>query len=276
MMNLSEFCKCLSNEINGLDDYEKRIKCINNFLSQKSEFKTGKYKYFYRGDKYCVPTQSKLFRNNQLESENKMFEEWQNHCCAECLNICNCEDKGSLKCLAYMQHYKGNTRLLDFTRDPLVALRFACGEDGDNCRKKVTVYVAESIDLSDGKNNKGQELMKLVKSDFRLDPDTRKITEDYFIEVGEDFPRIENQKGLFMFMGNRNSVSDENLLYSEKIKHELSPTHGRGKSYKGMVGVLNISPYAVEKIRRELEMKPNYKMAFLMDNEKTLRKNIRR
>ena len=75
-----------------------------------------------------------------------------------------------------MQHYKGNTRLLDFTRDPLVALRFACGEDGDNCRKKVTVYVAESIDLSDGKNNKGQELMKLVKSDFRLDPDTRKIT----------------------------------------------------------------------------------------------------
>ena len=41
-----------------------------------------------------------------------------------------------------------------------------------------------------------------------------------------------------------------------------------------MVGVLNISPYAVEEIRRELEMKPNYKMAFLMDNEKTLAKKM--
>ena len=83
MMNLSEFCECFSDEIIGLDDFNDRINNIENFLSQKSEFKTEKYKYFYRGDKYCVPTQSKLFRNNQLESENKMFEEWQNHCCAK-------------------------------------------------------------------------------------------------------------------------------------------------------------------------------------------------
>lgn len=43
--------------------------------------------------------------------------------------------------------------------------------------------------------------------------------------------------------------------------------NGRGKEYKGYVGVLNISPSAVKEIRKELESKKNYKMDYLMSEQ---------
>ncbi len=214
------------------------------------------FQFFYRGDKICTQTQSKIFRDGTFQIENVLFKHWQENCCAKKLGVCDCKHKGSLLCLAYMQHYsKFGTRLLDFSRDPYVALRFACGKEGDNCRKKVTIYATKSFKLGDKSQEVEERMMELVNGDCERYSQNKYMAEDYFIEVDKTFPRIERQDGLFLFMGNRARLDDQRSTYSYKVTHELSPWIGRGnaKKYEGYVGVLNISPCAVAQIRDELD-----------------------
>lgn len=265
MSGIEKLNRVFSEDVVCLKDFNKRIAEIEKVISKN---KKPEFKYFYRGDKFCTPVQSKVFRCDNLKNENTMFQGWQEQCYAREIGVCNCEYKGSLHCLAYMQHYnERGTRLLDFTRDPLVALRFACGNEGEDCRKKVTIYVTESI-KTDGKSEIEESLMKLVRSDYEISCGDRNehIGKDYFIEVDKTFPRIEQQDGLFLFMGNRKDTFETNPKYKHKVKHELS-YNGRGEEYKGYVGVLNISPSAVKGIREELESDEKYKMDYLMSEQ---------
>lgn len=265
MSGIEKLNRVFREDVVSLEDFKKRIAEIKKLLPQNEN---SEFKYFYRGDKFCTPVQSKVFRYGNLKNENTMFQRWQDQCYASEIGVCNCEHKGLLHCLAYMQHYdECGTRLLDFTRDPLVALRFACGKEGEDCRKKVTIYVTESIKI-DKKTEIEESLMKLVCSDYEISCGDRNehMSKDYFIEVDADFPRIKQQDGLFLFMGNREDTFETNPKHNHKVKHELS-YNGRGKEYKGYVGVLNISPSAVKEIRKELESKKNYKMDYLMSEQ---------
>lgn len=265
MSGIEKLNRVFSEDVVCLKDFNKRIAKIEKVISKN---KKPKFKYFYRGDKFCTPVQSKVFRYGNLKNENTMFQKWQDQCYAREIGVCNCEHKGSLHCLAYMQHYKEcGTRLLDFTRDPLVALRFACGKEGEDCRKKVTIYVTESIKI-DEELEIEESLMKLVCSDYEISCKdmNEHMGKDYFIEVDETFPRIKHQKGLFLFMGNRKDTLETDSNYDYKVKHELS-YNGRGKEYKGYVGVLNISPCAVKRIREELDSLKKYQMDYLMNEQ---------
>lgn len=265
MSGIEKLNRVFREDVVSLEDFKKRIAKIKKLLPQNEN---SEFKYFYRGDKFCTPVQSKVFRYGNLKNENIMFQKWQEQCYAKEIKVCNCKHKGSLCCLAYMQHYNEcGTRLLDFTRDPLVALRFACGKEGEDCRKKVTIYVTESIKI-DEKPGIGKSLMKLVCSDYEMNCGDKNehIGKDYFIEVDKTFPRIEQQDGLFLFMGNRKDTVETDPEYKHKVEHELS-YNGRGKEYKGYVGVLNISPSAVKGIREELESDEKYKMDYLMSEQ---------
>lgn len=268
MSGIEKLNRVFREDVVSLDDFKKRIAEIKKLLPQNEN---SEFKYFYRGDKFCTPVQSKLFRYGNMKYENIMFQRWQEQCYARKIGVCNCKHKRSLSCLAYMQHYDDcGTRLLDFTRKPLVALRFACGKEGEDCRKKVTIYVTESIKIDEKPEipEIEESLIELVCSDYEISCGDKNehIGKDHFIEVDADFPRIKQQDGLFLFMGNRKDTFETNPKYKHKVKHELS-YNGRGEEYKGYVGVLNISPSAVKGIREELESDEKYKMDYLMSEQ---------
>lgn len=263
-------------DVLSLQDYETRIGKLKNFLESR---RNNSFRAFYRGDLFCTPTQSKLFRNDLLCSENIEFEKY---------SLATRDSfQSDFEKLAYMQHYQGKTRLLDFSKDPFVALRFACGTEDDNCRKKVTFYYTNYI--SDPSSSEEiRILMQLVKSpvDFSIaeiraqlqkqgyDINDKTIVEilskDYFVDANIDDLRMERQEGVFLFMGNIDNYqfnSRQQGRNRKKVIHELSPTFGRGKIYPGYVGVFNIAAEAVPRIRKELENTEEYNMKWLMPPE---------
>lgn len=276
-MNMKKFArKYFESDVESVSDFLHRIKQIENAFRNKENCKNKNinFQFFYRGDRFCMPTQSNLFRYKLLSKEHQLFEEWQKNCDSRKEGKCEGNYCGKLMCLAQMQHYKANTRLLDFTEDPLVALRFACGREGDNCRKKVTVYCTDQIDMT--QNSKPEDniiedtMMSLVTSQCPPTEGKDILSKDTFIRVDQAFGRIKRQKGLFLFMGNHYHGDEKESRYiqEEKIPHELSSTSGRGKLYPGYVGVLTIAKSAVEQIRAELEEDEKYaeyKMKYLMD-----------
>lgn len=256
-----------SSDVTSVSDYKERIKKIQEYCKNIGENDWGT---FFRGDKYCAKTQSHFFREGNIADEAQNFEDWKQ------LIITNAEELDEFDQLAYMQHYQGNTRLLDFTKDSLVALRFACGESGDNCRKKVTIYCTNYLLLKTD-DQKRQEVLgsylRLIKDKPPIDGDEEQWKKDIFVEVEQNFPRIKRQKGLFLLMGN--FTTEELLGYStdsaknmrKKVTHELSPNIGRGETYPGYVGVLTIAAGSVEKIRKELEQTTCYQINYLMGKE---------
>lgn len=323
MSQLSQLNHCFSKEITSVEQYEKTIKEIEDVLGKinnneesiklikkvlagmdhnkkdetlKSEIverlgeiscntNNDKYQFFYRGDVYCTKVQSNLFKNGCLPKESKNFTDY---CKFNESKLLDADINTDFLKLAYMQHYGESTRLLDFTTDPLIALRFACGPKGkNNCPKKITIYaVKPDLTLGNVENTMLKILMEFVKSDsYGIDfsviaknagvPESKVqeiLLKDYFISppTNPPFERINHQKGSFLFMGNR---TDAQLLTEEisgsninidKVPHQLSPTFGRGMQYDGYVGVLTIAKESIPIIRNTLDCCPSYNINYLM------------
>lgn len=258
-----------SSDVTSVSDYKKRIKKIQKYCGKAGG---NDWKTFFRGDRYCAKTQSNFFRYGNIEDEAKNFEGWK-----KLPKMKDVAFSDEFEALAYMQHYQGNTRLLDFTKDCLVALRFACGAPGDNCRKKVTIYRTNYLKISPTNIQKRRKILesylRLIKGEEPIDSDKEQWKKDIFVEIRQSFPRIKRQEGLFLLMGNftteellgNNTDSEKNT--NKKVIHELSPNIGRGENYPGYVGVLAIDAGSVEKIRNELEQTTCYRMDYLMTEE---------
>ena len=193
-----------SEDVTSLDDYKNRIQEIEKYCKSNGDDNWGT---FYRGDLYDAKAQCNLFRSNSTTNEAELFNTWKN------THSKICEDfPEEFMQLAYMQHYCKKedalyTRLLDFSTDSLVALRFACGE-GENRRKKVTVYQTDYLRLNAiDRKEILESYMRLVKSQeslplYKESQDEACWSRDTFVEVERNFPRIDRQKGLFLIMGN--------------------------------------------------------------------------
>lgn len=265
-----EIPEVFTTPVKCLEDYCKRIDKIGWFLSASG---VEGLKAYYRGDRAEDNVQCGLFRKNRLSEEAALFENWKKTEDKDLL----CEDE--FENLVRMQHEGHPTRLLDFTTDPLVALRFACGTEEQNFAKKVTVF-ATTDHVCKNKNETDKLIinayMELVKSANTLSHVSEEYQtiyrKDYFVETSRNFERIKRQKGLFLFMGN---LTDEELLsglsheHSEKVAHKLNEVCGRGEQYQGYIGVLHISPLCIEDIRNKLEQTYCYRMHYLMAEEKT-------
>lgn len=265
-MNI-KFPEIFEPDITSVSDFVEKIKSFKDKIGHDD------WRFFYRGDRYCAKVQSNFFRYGNIDDEAENFRKWLERR-KDCVTNCY-ETEALFEQLALMQHYQSNTRLLDFSEDPKVALRFACGKTGDDCRKKVTIYNTDYISLKDPKRDSIlSSFLELVKhKEGKADPNffeknREVLSKDYFVEMESDFPRIKRQKSLFLLMGNFPTVfwdgNDCPYDNEKKVKHELSPTIGRGENYEGYVGVLSISPDCVSSIRKELEQTTCYRMDYLM------------
>lgn len=101
------------------------ISSISAISTMISSVKTNDTKLFYRGheDANYVLLPSVMRRESWMKNESIMFNELLINCPRD---FANCETH--FEKLVKMQHYGLPTRLIDITRNPLVALYFACKE----------------------------------------------------------------------------------------------------------------------------------------------------
>lgn len=242
--------------IDVIDKIKKRLCYINNNHYENMDF-------FYRGDKSTAKLCPKIFLNqNCLDFEARTFKE--RFACRED------KTENELHYLCNSQHQGRCTRLLDFSKDPLVALRFACGRD-EKCNKRITIFYTNSIkrDEKDFEDEDIKALMKLVMSedleDF-TDDEKRRVSKDYFIDFPGllyDVERYNRQGGAFLFPGNLEQV-DRDYHGNKKVIHKLSEKTGRGQSYPGYIVNIPIKKEYVKNIRDELEKTEKYNMDYLL------------
>jgi hypothetical protein len=111
-----------------------KISSLSDFIKilEKLPRKPGSSLYYRGHSNFDYLLEPSLFRRSKLQnSEHLMYNEIQKECPESFI-----DDKTTLEKLVKMQHYGLPTRLLDITRDPLVALYFACSTHEDKADSK--------------------------------------------------------------------------------------------------------------------------------------------
>ena len=211
------------------------ITSFTQFCNTMLGIENKKRAFYYRGhsDSAFLLQPSVMRKDSWLSHERDMYNEIRIECPQE---FSQC--KSHLDFLVHMQHYGLPTRLLDVTRNPLVALYFACetnpGKSGEIIVFEVdheelkypgsdTVSILASLPLftsaekdavyrwaSDRKlsqedfNKKAVRLLheiKLEKPAFRDELKKEDLTDVFFVLSEKKNPRIMKQDGAFIICG---------------------------------------------------------------------------
>lgn len=211
------------------------ITSFTQFCNTMLGIENKKRAFYYRGhsDSAFLLQPSVMRKDSWLSHERDMYNEIRIECPQE---FSQC--KSHLDFLVHMQHYGLPTRLLDVTRNPLVALYFACetnpGKSGEIIVFEVdheelkypgsdTVSILASLPLftsaekdavyrwaSDRKlsqedfNKKAVRLLheiKLEKPAFRDELRKEDLTDVFFVLSEKKNPRIMKQDGAFIICG---------------------------------------------------------------------------
>lgn len=232
-----------------------RITSFGSFYKAMQDIESASHTFYYRGhsDANYRLLPSIMRRTEWLAHERDMYNELLIECPQEFVNCTT-----HLETLVHMQHYGLPTRLLDVTRNPLVALYFACTGNPDKkgevivfdvLRDKVkypgsdTATVLASLPLFDQSlqdqfakwaldskvrktdfNKKITRLLheiKLEKPAFRDDIMKRDILDCFFVLSEKKNNRIIKQDGAFIICGLFQENANAVNQYRFKIKKKI-------------------------------------------------------
>jgi len=111
-------------QITSVDEYIKECFSTNKLLQKKET------QVFYRGVNQIYPEPHKpsiYYPGGFIENEDKIFKEAISYFPEELL-----AQKTTVEKLIIMQHYRFPTRIMDISKNPLIALFFACFPDVNN------------------------------------------------------------------------------------------------------------------------------------------------
>ena len=183
---------------------EKKGDNLNDFitiiqeLERENFFNNSKEMIYYRGQSdYTWTLEPGVFRN-YLYNESKLYKEMDRHLYHELSSL-----KTPLDKLIYMQPFGLPTRLLDITKNSLVALYFAC-----NSRQK----------CEDDTDQETYEIISCSEEDTDCDKDLCSDGVVYYFKIYDDFDKKKAQIiSLLVELNTPFQYSD----YIELIKDEL-------------------------------------------------------
>lgn len=216
----------------------EKINTLNEFIKSTLEKKLDEKNVYYRGQQKVnwenIPS---IFRNkNWINHEQDFIHEMMIHNPDEFIN-CNC----TIEQLTKMQHYGVPTRLLDLSKNPLVALYFACENSNpkDSSIGEVVLFQGkpESEKFYDSNSvSILSNIAKLKEFDIKKLKDLTKLEKNYisefdeksnlfhkclFVHVKQDNKRIQNQQGLFLLfgMGKEKTLPADSSDYYYKLEN---------------------------------------------------------
>ena len=153
---------------------------LNIILSEKSEKE--KIKYF-RGmsdiSYECIPG---IYRDNNFEKELFIFREFKS------MYLNQFGNKTNIELLTTMQHYGCPTRLLDYTKNPLVSLYFAC-LDNKYTLGRVVIETVDRKDIKYVDSNMITILSSLTELSTQEKTNLMQIA-----SIAKDLPELEQLK----------------------------------------------------------------------------------
>ena len=194
----------------------KFISSMAQFSKIVKELKIERDCMFFRGQSILNREEKTSLVRSNPEYEVQFYDEIINLYPEEFCNENTYFDK-----LSKMQHYGIPTRLLDITKNPYIALYFAC-EKHFNEYGVIRIYLT-TIDKI--KNNDDVELNQNLEEVLRkvspLGQQSKKF-EDCIVRPKLNNMRIRNQQGLFICSGNVESEElGENFVYKRENNKKL-------------------------------------------------------
>ncbi len=262
-----------------IDSLEKFIRIIDEF--EYSYMNPILYRGHTNANYFNIPT---VFRNH-TEKESLLFNEFERKFPTE---LSNC--RSTVEKLLFMQHYGLETRILDVTESPLVALYFACQEmlkfreKKDANKNKWGQVVAFRLNNTDKENfrkfysSKTVSVMSntaLLGREFTLNDvereyfndnhfgDLRKsinlkdvISNSVYVRTKQDNPRIKNQQGGFFIVtaNELEEIKSKKNDTSEKYVMDYVINNSEGSELN--LRELSVSTFNDRKIMKLKDLQP--------------------
>lgn len=207
-------------------NFIKSISEFDDFISGYSVKEN--QQLFYRGhsDTNYILAPSIMRNNKWLNNENKMYNDIIINC-PESFSKCNTH----LEKLVEMQHYGLPTRLLDITRNPLVALYFACESNYVNYGE-VVLIAAEENNIKYPQSDTVSVLSSLPLFSRRNQKEIRDfaVSSKNDDEFNEKIPRLHHEirleKPAFLPEIKKEEVIDSFIVYAVKNNNRIVKQDG--------------------------------------------------
>lgn len=206
--------------------FHSSISGINNFIASRTQVKG---KLFFRGhaDPNYILLPSVMRSSSLEQNESKMYHELLINCPND-FEKCHTH----LEKLVEMQHYGLPTRLLDITRNPLVALYFACESKPETYGELVLISAAEH-EIKYPQSDTVSILSSLPVFEYSLQRHFCKLAEDYMLD-DEEFNRqirrliheVRLEKPAFQPEIKRTNLLNSYIVYALKNNNRIVKQDG--------------------------------------------------